>query len=58
MAYDEILTKDQVCEYLKISRGTLTRLMNKHAFPYIKMERKVLFKKEDIDRYLEAHMVK
>jgi excisionase family DNA binding protein len=53
-----LLTKKDVQEYLHISHETLQRLMRKNAFPYIKMERKVLFKKEDIDAYLEAHIVK
>jgi len=32
--------------------------MRQKAFPYIKLERKVLFKKADIDRWLESKMVK
>ncbi len=54
----DLMTKQEVMEYLRISHQTLFRLMKSGAFPYIKMERKVLFRKRDIDAYLEAHMVK
>ena len=37
---------------------TLHRLMKSGAFPYIKLARKVLFRKEDIDRFLESKLIK
>ena len=52
---DEILTKKEVLAYLKISHGTLSKLMRKGGIPYIKMERKVLFRLSDIDQWLELH---
>jgi len=52
------ITRKEVMAYLRISSATLQRLMKRHAFPYIKLEKKILFRKEDIDKYLEAHMVK
>jgi excisionase family DNA binding protein len=55
---EDLMTKPEVMEYLRISRQTLQRLMRKHAFPFIKFEKKVLFKRSDIDKYLEAHIVK
>lgn len=54
----ELLTRAQVMAYLQISAMTLHRLMKRHAFPYIKLETKVLFRRSDIDSYLEAHLVK
>ena len=44
--------------YLQISHQTLYKLMKQRAFPYIKLERKVLFRKKDIDKWLESKMVK
>lgn len=44
-------------EYLQISKGTLYKLMRRKAFPYIKLERKVLFRKKDIDKFLESKIV-
>ena len=58
MDKDEILTKTQVQEYLKISRGSLLRLMNAREIPYFKLARRVLFKKADIDTWLESKRVK
>jgi excisionase family DNA binding protein len=58
MENKELMTRAQVMAYLQISAMTLHRLMKRHAFPYIKFETKVLFKKSDIDAYLEAHLVK
>ena len=54
----ELLTREQVMQYLQISHGTLNKLMRMKAFPYIKLERKVLFKKKDIDEFLESKIVK
>lgn len=55
---DDILTKTQVLEYLKISRGSLLRLMNAREIPYYKLARRVLFRKADIDAWLESKRVK
>ena len=54
----ELMTKAEVMEYLRISRTTLQRLMRRRAFPYIKLEKSALFRKSDIDGYLEAHLIK
>ena len=54
----ELLTREQAMRYLQIGHSTLSKLMRQKAFPYIKLERKVLFKKADIDRWLESKMVK
>ena len=54
----EYLTKDQLVQYLKLSRPTINRLMKQRAFPFIKLERRVLFRKADIDRFLESKLVK
>ena len=57
-ASPELLTREQVMRYLQISHGTLNKLMRLKVFPYIKLERKVLFKKADIDAWLESKMIK
>jgi excisionase family DNA binding protein len=58
MFKDELLTRNEVLEYLKISKGTLSKLMKQKAFPYIKLEKRVLFRKKDIDEFLESKLVK
>lgn len=52
------MTRKEALAYLRISRGTLLKLMKQRAFPYIKLEKRVLFKQSDIDGYLEKHVVK
>lgn len=56
--FPEFLTKDDLIRILKISRPTINRLMKQKAFPFIKLERRVLFRKADIDRFLESKTVK
>ena len=58
MSPDDIMTKDEVLEYLKISRNILDRLMKNKELPYVKLERRVLFRKKDIDEFLESKLVK
>jgi len=52
------MTRNDVMEYLQISHGTLTKLMRQRAFPFMKLEKKVLFRKTDIDKWLESKLVK
>lgn len=52
------MSRKDVMAYLQISRMTLYRLMQQHAFPFIKLERKVMFRKSDIDRFMMSKMVK
>ena len=56
------MTRAEIIEYLKISPATLTKLMKSRAFPFIKFEKsrrgKVLFKKRDIDRWLESKIIR
>lgn len=58
MKEKDLLTRQDMMTYLSISSATLHRLMKSGAFPYIKMGRRVLFRRADIDAYLEAHLVK
>jgi excisionase family DNA binding protein len=58
MAKDEYLTRKEVMEYLRISPGTLQKLMKQRAFSFIKLERKILIKKSDIDAFLESKRIK
>jgi len=53
----EYLTKKDLMAYLKISRTTADRLM-KEGLPNIKLDRRVLFRKEDVDAFLERFLVK
>lgn len=45
-------------EYLRISHGTLDKLIKKKGIPYLKLDRRVLFKKADVEVWLETKRVK
>jgi len=57
-AKDTLLTRQELMDYLKIKQGTLRKLMLNNEFPYFKLERRVLFRKEDIDKWLETKRVR
>jgi len=52
------LTKAEAAEYMRVSRATVDRLMKRRGLPFIKLEKKVLFRKKDIDAFLEKRLVK
>jgi len=58
MKKDDLMTKREVMDYLRISLATLDRLIKRHAFPYIKLEKKILFRRFDIDAYLESKTIR
>jgi excisionase family DNA binding protein len=58
MKTGELMSRAEVMAYLKISHQTLYKLMKQGAFPYMKLERKVLFRKADVDRWLESKMIR
>jgi len=55
---DVLLTRRELMEYLKIKQGTLRKLMLRNEFSYFKLERRVLFRKSAIDKWLESKQVK
>jgi len=57
-AKDSLLTRQELMDYLKIKQGTLRKLMLNNEFPYFKLERRVLFRKDDIDKWLETKRVR
>lgn len=48
-----LMTKEELRDYLRISDSTLTLLIKREGLPYIKLRRKVLFRRSDIDKFLE-----
>lgn len=53
----EYFSKKDLMAYLKISKGTVENLM-RQGLPFIKLERRVLFRREDVDRWLESKIVR
>lgn len=58
MADREFMTRTEVMMYLRISRGTLDKLQKRLEFPFAKVGKKVLFRKRDIDSWMESQMVR
>jgi excisionase family DNA binding protein len=57
MKDDILMTRAELMQYLKIKRSTLQKLMNRKEFPWFKLDRRVLFKKSDIDNWLESKRI-
>jgi excisionase family DNA binding protein len=53
-----LLMKEDVEAYLRIGRRTLDRLIKAREIPFIKLGRRVLFKKADVDAWLESKRIK
>jgi excisionase family DNA binding protein len=45
----EVLDRKEAAQYLSISKGTLDKL----EIPFIQVRRRVLYRKADIDQFLE-----
>ena len=52
------MERAEVMEYLRISRGTLDKLQKRREIPFAKIGKKVLFRKRDIDAWMESMIVK
>lgn len=49
------LTGEQVCTMLHLSKRTLQQYRDDGLIPYIKLERKILFRESDIVKVLEGN---
>ncbi len=53
----EYLTKKELAAYLKVSR-TIVDAFVKQGLPHIKVVRKYLFRRSDVDKFMAARVVK
>ena len=51
------MTKKELGEYLRVSRWVIERLM-REGFPFIRLGHKIMFRREDVDRWLESKIIK
>jgi len=58
MKDDVYLTRAELMALLKIKPSTVQRLMKSRAFPFFKINRRVLFKRTDVDKWLMKRRVK
>ena len=49
------ITMDEVSRYLSLSEGSIRKLIKEQSFPHVKVLRKYLFNKQDIDEWLKMH---
>lgn len=50
---DELLTLEELADYLKISKYTLYKMVEKGKLPALKIANQWRFKKEDINKWVE-----
>ncbi|MHA1304110.1 MAG: helix-turn-helix domain-containing protein [Candidatus Heimdallarchaeaceae archaeon] len=50
---EELLTLEELAKYLKISKPTLYKMVEKGKIPALKIANQWRFKKDDINRWLE-----
>ena len=51
------LTLNELADYIKVSKSTAYKWCSNGQIPYIKTGKLLLFKKEDIDKWLERSTV-
>jgi excisionase family DNA binding protein len=54
----QLLTIAELQEYLSVSRTTVFKLMKDRRIKYAKVGRRVLFRKSDIDEFIQKSIVK
>jgi excisionase family DNA binding protein len=54
----ELLTIPQVLERLRISRTTLYRHVKARELPHVKLGKRVLFRKADVEKFITSNLVK
>jgi excisionase family DNA binding protein len=54
----ELLTVPQVLDLLHISRATLHRHLKAGMLPHVKLGRRVLFRKADVENFIASKIVK
>ncbi len=50
-----LLSPQEVCNILRISKKTLTRYRKNRQISYVKQSGRVMFRQSDVDDYLETH---
>ena len=53
MRRTDLLTPDEVCDLLSISKKTLYGWTSRHEIPFIKLGRLLRFRREEIDQWLK-----
>jgi excisionase family DNA binding protein len=54
----ELMTRTEAMRFLRISKRTLYLLMKTRDIPFFKLKRKVLFRRSELEAWLESKRVK
>jgi excisionase family DNA binding protein len=49
----KLMNKKEVCELLNISRGSLDKIMKKKEIKYVKYDRGVRFRVDDVNEFID-----
>lgn len=55
--HKELLNIREAADFLGLSPGTLYNMVSRRRIPFIKVGARTMFKKADLDRWLEKHTV-
>jgi len=50
---DNLITPDELADFLKISKSSIYRLVDERKLPFCKVGGSLRFRKNDIDKYLD-----
>lgn len=53
----DFLTLKETADYTRLSEGTLYAFCSQRRIPYFKIGRRLLFNREDLDRWIDSHKV-
>jgi excisionase family DNA binding protein len=56
--FNKLLTTEQMCELLKVSKRTLQNYRDRGTITFIQCGRKILYTESDVIAFLEAHHIK
>lgn len=54
----ELLTPDEVCKILKITKRTLYHYTKTGSIPFVRLQKRIRFRKEDIDMFIQNRLSK
>lgn len=49
------ITMVEVVKYLSLSEGSIRKLIKQKSFPHVKVLRKYLFNRDDVDQWVRMH---
>jgi len=56
MADEKYMTSAEVMDYLRVRKNTLLKF-RRLGLPFVKIARKVVYRRSDVDAFMEAHLV-